>query len=65
MTGPYDSVIGFKPAKVLQRFALQRNISLEVAKQDPRLAGAIVDIDESTGKARHVERLLMPLAQGS
>ncbi len=65
MTGPYDSIIGFKPAKVLQRFALQRNISLEVAKQDPRMAAAIVDIDESTGKARQVERLLLPLPVGS
>lgn len=64
MTGPYDSIIGFKPAKVLQRFALQRSISLEVARQDLRMAAAIVDVDEGTGKARHVERLLVPLTRG-
>ncbi len=60
MTGPYDSIIGFKVEDVLQRFALQRGITLEVAKNDPRLAGAIVEVDVATGKSVSVERLLLP-----
>ncbi len=60
MTGPYEGVIGFNAKKVLRRFALQTNVSLEVAKRDLRLAGAIVDIDEDTGQARNLERLLLP-----
>ncbi len=60
MTGPYDGIIGFRPDKVLQRFYLQTNVSLEVAKRDVRLAGALVDVDEQTGKAVKVERLLVP-----
>lgn len=60
MTGPYDGVIGFKHPKVLQRFLTQRNVSLEVAKRDVRLAGALLDVDESTGQATAVERLLIP-----
>ena len=63
MTGPYEGVIGFRPNKVMQRFLLQRNISLDVAKRDVRLAGAVVDIDEATGKARHLERLLIPMPE--
>jgi 2',3'-cyclic-nucleotide 2'-phosphodiesterase len=59
MTGPYDSVIGFRAEKVLQRFLLQTPVSLEVAKRDVRLAAALVDIDESTGKARGIERMLI------
>ncbi len=60
MTGPYESVIGMRVDKVLKRFLLQTPSSFEVAKRDVRLAGAVVDIDEATGKARGIERILMP-----
>ncbi|MEO8502323.1 MAG: TIGR00282 family metallophosphoesterase [Acidobacteriota bacterium] len=60
MTGPYESVIGFRHDKVLQRFLLQTPVGFEVAKRDVRLAAAVIDIDETTGKARGVERMLVP-----
>lgn len=60
MTGPYESVIGMRADKVLQRFLLQTHVSFDVAKRDVRLAGALLDIDETTGKTRTVERLLIP-----
>jgi metallophosphoesterase (TIGR00282 family) len=60
MTGPYESVIGMRADKVLKRFLLQTPSSFEVAKRDVRLAGTLVDIDEATGKARAIERLLVP-----
>lgn len=60
MTGPYESVIGMRVDKVLKRFLLQTPSSLEVAKRDVRLAGTVVDVDEATGKARGIERLLVP-----
>ncbi len=59
MTGPYDSVIGVRPDKVLHRFLHQTPASFDVAKRDVRLAGAVVDIDEETGRARQVTRLLI------
>jgi metallophosphoesterase (TIGR00282 family) len=59
MTGPYDSIIGFRAEKVLQRFLLQTPVGFEVAKRDVRLAAALVDVDETTGKARAIERLLI------
>lgn len=62
MTGPYESVIGMRTDKVLKRFLLQTPSSFEVAKRDVRLAGAVLDIDESTGRARGIERLLIPFA---
>jgi metallophosphoesterase (TIGR00282 family) len=65
MTGPYESIIGMRADKVLKRFLLQTHSSFEVAKRDVRLAGAIVDIDEETGKARGIERLLVPDAEAS
>ncbi len=60
MTGPYESVIGMRVDKVLKRFLLQTPSSFEVAKRDVRLAGTLVDVDEATGKARAIERLLVP-----
>jgi len=59
MTGPYESVIGMRTDRVLKRFLLQTHASFEVAKRDVRLAGAVVDVDEETGKARGIERLLI------
>jgi len=63
MTGPYESIIGMRADKVLKRFLLQTPSSFEVAKRDVRLAAAVVDIDEATGKARGIERLLVPDTQ--
>ncbi len=59
MTGPYDSIIGFRADKVLERFRKQTPVGFEVAKRDVRLAAALVDVDEATGRARGVERLLV------
>ncbi len=59
MTGPYASIIGMRSDKVLQRFLLQSRGSFEVAKRDVRLAAVVLDVDEATGKARGIERLLL------
>jgi hypothetical protein len=59
MTGPYDSIIGFRADRVLERFRKQTPVGFEVAKRDVRLAAALVDVDETTGKARSIERLLV------
>lgn len=61
MTGGYEGIIGFKAAKSLARFALQRNVPLEVAKRDVRLAAAVVEVEVETGRAVAIERLLLPM----
>jgi metallophosphoesterase (TIGR00282 family) len=61
MTGPYDSIIGCRPDKVLRRFLRQTPAALEVAKGDVRLAGAVLDIDEESGHARGIEQLLLAM----
>jgi len=45
--------------KVLRRFKLHSPGAFEVAKRDVRLAATIVDVDETTGRARSIERLLL------
>jgi metallophosphoesterase (TIGR00282 family) len=60
MTGPYESIIGMRADKVVRRFLLQTPAPFEVAKGDVRLAAALLDIDETTGHCREIERLLVP-----
>jgi len=59
MTGPYESVIGMRHDKVLRRFMTQLRTPFEVAKRDVRLAAVKIDVDESTGHARSIERFLI------
>ncbi len=57
MTGPYESVIGMRPDKVIERFLLGTPRPFEPAKRDVQLRGAIVDADETTGRALAIRRL--------
>ncbi len=57
MTGPLDSVIGRKIEDVLERFLTCVPTRFEVAKENIQLQGAVLDIDEQTGKARSIERI--------
>ena len=57
MTGPYDSVIGSIPDLALERFIRQMPVRLEPASANPRLCGAVIEIDEQTGRALSIERV--------
>ena len=57
MCGPWDSVIGVKKELVLERFVSARPISFEPAKKDVWLQGALVDVDDATGRARSIARV--------
>ncbi|HWM91960.1 MAG TPA: TIGR00282 family metallophosphoesterase [Thermoanaerobaculia bacterium] len=59
MTGPYESIIGVRVDKIIKRFLMQTPTSFEVAKHDVRLAGTLIDVDETTGKARSIERVMV------
>jgi metallophosphoesterase (TIGR00282 family) len=60
MTGPFDSVIGIKKDAILQRFLLQIPNKFDVAKEDVRLQGVMIDISPEGG-AVGVERLNVAL----
>jgi hypothetical protein len=57
MTGPYDSVIGRRIEDVLERFITAVPTRFEVAEENVQLHGAVLDIDENTGRARSIVRL--------
>ena len=60
MTGPWDSVIGMRKDKVVERFLLQTRTSFQVATGDVRLAGTVIDVDERSGRARAIQRIEKP-----
>jgi 2',3'-cyclic-nucleotide 2'-phosphodiesterase len=57
MTGPYDSVIGRRVEDVLTRFLSSIPVRFEVAQGNIQLHGALVEIDEATGRARSILRI--------
>ena len=56
-TGPHDSVIGRDIEPIIRRFKSQMPQRFEVAKGRVLLQGAMVDIDEITGRALRIERV--------
>jgi len=62
MTGPYDSIIGMRPEKVLERFLLNTPRPFEPAKRNVQLRGALIDADESTGRALAIRRVRSDVA---
>ena len=58
MTGPYDSVIGVEREPILRKFLTSMPVKMEAAKGRVELRGAVVDIDEHTGRARSIRRYL-------
>jgi metallophosphoesterase (TIGR00282 family) len=59
MTGPYDSILGRRIDRVLTTAVTFVPTNFDVATGDPRLAGAIVDIDAATGQATAIRRLML------
>ncbi|MFO7675786.1 MAG: TIGR00282 family metallophosphoesterase [bacterium] len=63
MCGAFESVLGMKPEDSLRRLLDGMPYRLTPAVGEPGLSGVVVEVDDETGKALHVERLR--LATGS
>jgi len=59
MTGPYDSVLGRRVDRVLPTTITFVPSSFEVATGDPRLAGAVIELDAQTGRAAAIRRVML------
>ncbi len=57
MTGPDDSVIGQSKEAIIKRFLTSMPVKFQVAKTDVKLHGVVIDIDETSGKARKITRI--------
>ena len=56
MCGPIESCLGREIDPIIQRFLTGRPILYPVAKGPVKLHGAMIDIDEATGRALAIER---------
>jgi 2',3'-cyclic-nucleotide 2'-phosphodiesterase len=59
MTGPYDSILGRRVDRVLFTTVTFVPSAFDVAEGDPRLAGALVDVDPATGRAQSIRRFML------
>jgi metallophosphoesterase (TIGR00282 family) len=57
MTGPYDSILGRRYDRVLAATLTFVPHSFDVASGDPRLCGALVEVDPGTGRALTIRRV--------
>ena len=58
MTGPFSGVIGRNKVAIIKRFCTQMPTRFEMADADIRLNGAIIEIDENSGKALNIQRVV-------
>jgi len=65
MCGPKASVIGRTIETVLPKFLTGMPTKFEIATDDVVVEGVLIDVDETTGKARKITRLREPAARGS
>jgi len=56
MTGPHDGILGRRYDRVLQTTITFQPTQFDVATEDVRICGTIVDVDERTGKATSIRR---------
>jgi hypothetical protein len=56
-TGPHESVLGREIQPVLQRFRTAMPQRFEVARNDVKLHGAVIAIDNVTGKSTRIQRV--------
>lgn len=61
MTGSYDSVIGAEKTDAIHHFLTQMPTKFTPAKGDLRFCAVLIDVNEETGKARYIERIIKPL----
>jgi metallophosphoesterase (TIGR00282 family) len=57
MTGPFESIIGRRIDRVLETRLTANPTAFDVASDDVRLCGSIVEVDPESGRAVSIERL--------
>lgn len=57
MTGPAHSIIGMSPKPIIDRFITGLPARFDVAKGKGILNGIVLDIDETSGRARSIQRV--------
>jgi metallophosphoesterase (TIGR00282 family) len=62
MTGSHDSVLGVDKGIIIQKFLDQLPRRHEVAQGDVRICGAVIEIDDASGRSASIARICEPIA---
>lgn len=62
-TGPHESVLGREIEPIIRRFMTNQPQRFEVAKNRVLLQGALIEVDDKTGRAMSIERISEPVAK--
>ena len=62
MTGPHDSIIGRRIDRVLTTTITFRPTEFDVATDDVRMCGAVVEVDPQTGRSTAIRRIKVCLS---
>jgi len=65
MTGPLNSVIGIRKGVALERLLTQIPWKFDVATEEIELQGVVIEVDSKTGKSKNIQRIKVPLYDGS
>jgi metallophosphoesterase (TIGR00282 family) len=57
MTGSYGGVIGMKKGDIIARFTSPIHRKADHSKSEARICGAVIDVDEATGRSRSIGRI--------
>jgi metallophosphoesterase (TIGR00282 family) len=57
MTGPHESILGRRIERVMETTRTFRPTHFEVAENDARINGALIDLDAETGRATAIRRI--------
>jgi 2',3'-cyclic-nucleotide 2'-phosphodiesterase len=62
MTGPFESIIGRRIDRVLETTLTGRPTEFDVATEDVRMCGTIIDVDPDSGRTTAIERLCVRMS---
>lgn len=57
MTGAFDSILGMEKERVISKFLTQVPQNFEVAKNDVRMQGVVIEIEKITGRSTNIRRI--------
>jgi metallophosphoesterase (TIGR00282 family) len=57
MCGPTEGILGREPEAILQKLLTGRPVAYPIARGPIAVQGALIDIDETSGRATHIERV--------
>jgi metallophosphoesterase (TIGR00282 family) len=60
MTGPYDSCVGLRSDVAIKRFMMLTPFKYEIAKDEIKIAGVVMEIDGESGRAISIEKFMYP-----